>query len=115
LARTTTREVSLEEKVDDLEGKQYDSLVEMTSEWRKARRGNGVPLGRSGHRNAEDLLKPVTGLKSNCDMLILASRRLHPSRQLFLASNNKFRLRDGVRRTPLAHILCTALAVVSFA
>jgi len=30
LERTTTREVSLEEKVDGLEGKQYNSLVEMT-------------------------------------------------------------------------------------
>jgi hypothetical protein len=89
----------LEEKVDDLEGKQYNSLVEMTAEWRKTRRGNGVPLGRSGHRNAKDLLKPVTGLNSKCEMLILASRRFYPSRQFFLASNNKFRLRDGVRRT----------------
>jgi hypothetical protein len=78
--------------VDDLEGKQYDSLVEMTSEWRKARRGNGVPLGRSGHRNAEDLLKPVTGLNSNCDMLILASRVSN-----LMSRSHK----DGVLRTLL--------------
>ena len=39
MARTTTREVSLEEKVDDLEGKQYGSLVEMTAEWKKGVEG----------------------------------------------------------------------------
>jgi len=39
LARMTTHEVSLEEKVDNLEGKQYNFLVEMTVEWRKGKEG----------------------------------------------------------------------------
>jgi len=53
----TTRDVSLEEKVNNLEGKQYIFPVETTAEWRKGEEGQWSSFREEWTQEREGLAK----------------------------------------------------------